>query len=79
MLHHQEVGTFAPTFRTIDDAEEFSNAMRLLTVDVAISEPVPLINTTGIIMPAEEQAERLTDCDWDQEYKKHLRSANRHV
>lgn len=42
MLHHQEAGTFAPSFRTMDEAEEFSNAMRLITDGVAISEPVPL-------------------------------------
>ena len=45
MLHHQEVGTFAPAFRNLDDAEEFSNAMRLMTNNIAISEPVPLVQT----------------------------------
>lgn len=43
MLHHQEVGTFAPAFRTMDEAEDFANAMRLVTDGIAISEPVPLI------------------------------------
>lgn len=45
MLHHSEAGTFAPAFRNLDDAEEFSNAMRLITDDIAISEPVPLVQT----------------------------------
>lgn len=45
MLHHSEAGTFAPAFRSLDDAEEFSNAMRLITDNIAISEPVPLIQT----------------------------------
>lgn len=45
MLHHSEAGTFAPAFRSLDDAEEFSNAMRLITDNIAISEPVPLVQT----------------------------------
>lgn len=45
MLHHQEVGTFAPAFPTLDEAEEFANAMRIATDGIAISEPVPLIPT----------------------------------
>jgi hypothetical protein len=48
MMHHQDVGTFAPTFRTIDEAEEFSNAMRLVTDGTAISEPVPIVATQSI-------------------------------
>ena len=46
MMHHQEVGTFAPAFQTIDEAEEFSNAMRISTEGFAIAEPVPLVQTT---------------------------------
>jgi hypothetical protein len=42
MLHHHDVGTFAPAFPNLDEAEEFSNAMRLITNDVAVSEPVPV-------------------------------------
>jgi hypothetical protein len=48
MMHSQDVGTFAPTFQTIDEAEEFSNAMRLVTDGVAISEPVPIVATQSI-------------------------------
>ena len=48
MMHHQDVGTFAPAFPTLDEAEEFSNAMRLITDNVAISEPVPLTQTTPV-------------------------------
>ena len=48
MMHHQDVGTFAPAFPTLDEAEEFSNAMRLITDNVAISEPVPLAQTTPV-------------------------------
>jgi hypothetical protein len=48
MMHHQDAGTFAPAFRTIDEAEEFSNAMRLVTDNIAISEPVPVVATQEI-------------------------------
>ena len=42
MMHHQEAGTFAPAFPTLDEAEEFSNALRATTEGFAIAEPVPL-------------------------------------
>jgi len=45
MMHHNEAGTFAPAFPTLDDAEEFANAMRLITEGIAISEPVPIVQT----------------------------------
>lgn len=48
MMHHQEAGTFAPAFPTIDEAEEFSNAMRAITDGFAIAEPVPMVQTTAI-------------------------------
>jgi len=48
MMHHQEAGTFAPAFPTIDEAEEFSNAMRATTDGFAIAEPVPMVQTTAI-------------------------------
>jgi uncharacterized protein YccT (UPF0319 family) len=68
MLHHQEVGTFAPTFPNMDDAEEFSNAMRILTDDVSISEPVPIVASKHILLNDE-----CTDgLNWDQALKDHL-------
>ena len=45
LMHHKEAGTFAPAFQSMDDAEEFANAMRLITEDIAISEPVPMVET----------------------------------
>jgi hypothetical protein len=48
MMHHQEAGTFAPAFPTIDEAEEFSNAMRATTEGFAVAEPVPMVQTTPI-------------------------------
>ena len=48
MMHNQGTGTFAPSFPTIDEAEEFANAMRLLTNNVAVSEPVPVVKTETI-------------------------------
>ena len=72
MLHHQVVGTFAPFFRTLDEAEEFSNALRLTTNDVAVSEPVPIINTKEIILEVEEEPPTGESRDWDKEYKDHM-------
>lgn len=68
MLHHQGVGTFAPAFQTMDEAEEFSNAIRLVTNDVAVSEPVPVVSTRGIIQEDSAPVNR----NWDQEYKDHM-------
>ena len=48
MMHHQEAGTFAPAFPTLDEAEEFSNAMRATTDGFAIAEPVPMVQTTPV-------------------------------
>jgi hypothetical protein len=42
-MHHQQGGTFAPAFPTIDEAENFSNAMRALTDGFAVAEPIPLV------------------------------------
>jgi hypothetical protein len=47
MLHHADVGTFAPAFPNIDDAIEFSNAMRLINDNLAVAEPVPLVSTAS--------------------------------
>ena len=44
-MHHQEAGTFAPAFPTLDEAEEFSNALRATTEGFAIAEPVPMAPT----------------------------------
>jgi hypothetical protein len=48
MMHHQDVGTFAPAFSNLEDAIDFSNAMRLVTNNMAIAEPVPLIATESL-------------------------------
>jgi hypothetical protein len=45
LMHNQEVGTFAPAFASLDEAEEFSNAMRAITDGIAIAEPIPMVST----------------------------------
>lgn len=45
LMHSPGVGTFAPSFSSIDEAEEFSNAMRIITEDAAVSEPIPVVKT----------------------------------
>lgn len=44
MIHKPDVGTFAPGFTTMDEAEEFSNALRVGT-DFSVAEPIPLVKT----------------------------------
>ena len=46
MMHHQDLGTFAPAFKTMDEAEEFSNAVRATTEGFAVAEPVPMVPAT---------------------------------
>lgn len=41
-MGNEDIGAFAPAFPDLDKAEEFSNAMRLATKNLAISEPVPV-------------------------------------
>ena len=48
LMHHQEAGTFAPAFPTLDEAEEFSNALRATTEGFAIAEPVPMAPTNPV-------------------------------
>lgn len=47
MIHHHDVGTFAPAFSNLDDAIEFSNAMRLINDQLSVAEPVPLVSTVS--------------------------------
>jgi hypothetical protein len=42
LMYNEDIGAFAPAFPDIDKAEEFANAMRLATSNLAISEPVPV-------------------------------------
>jgi hypothetical protein len=46
LMHHQEAGTFAPAFPTLDEAEEFSNAVRATTEGFAVAEPIPMVSAT---------------------------------
>jgi hypothetical protein len=48
LMHHQEAGTFSPAFPTLDEAEEFSNAMRAITSGLAVAEPIPMVQTTTV-------------------------------
>jgi len=42
MMYNEDIGAFAPAFPNLDEAEEFANAMRLATTNLAVSEPVPV-------------------------------------
>lgn len=41
-MYNEDIGSFAPAFPDLDSAENFANAMRLATSNLAISEPVPI-------------------------------------
>lgn len=53
MMDHPDYGTFAPSFRNMDQAEEFSNAMRLAT-NFAVAEPVPMVSA-ALIAPRQTE------------------------
>jgi len=53
MIHRPGYGTHTPAFPNLDEAEEFSNAMRLMLETAAISEPVPVVATERVLMPGE--------------------------
>lgn len=48
LMHSPGVGTFAPYFTSIDEAEEFANSMRIITDDAAVSEPIPVVKTETV-------------------------------
>lgn len=47
-VHNQDIGTFTPKFPTCDEANEFANAMRLLSENATVSEPYPVVATKTI-------------------------------
>jgi hypothetical protein len=51
MMYNEDIGAFAPAFPNLDEAEEFANAMRLATTNLAISEPVPITPVQKIHVP----------------------------
>ena len=49
MVYNEDIGAFAPAFRSLDEAEEFSNAIRAVVGDkLAVAEPVPVIATESL-------------------------------
>ena len=50
MLYNEDIGAFAPAFPSLDEAEEFSNAIRAVVNNLAVSEPVPVLATENISM-----------------------------
>jgi hypothetical protein len=53
-IGNEDIGAFAPAFPDLDRAEEFSNAMRLATKNLAISEPVPVTPEQRIRVSVED-------------------------
>ena len=49
MVYNEDIGAFAPAFPSLDEAEEFSNAIRAVVGDkLAVAEPVPVIATESL-------------------------------
>jgi hypothetical protein len=59
MIHKPGYGTYTPAFPNLDEAEEFSNAMRLILETAAISEPVPVVATERVLMPGERSVNHM--------------------
>ena len=50
MIYNEDIGAFAPAFPDLDKAEEFANAMRLATSNLAVSEPVPITPVKNVVV-----------------------------
>jgi len=49
MVYNEDIGAFAPAFPSLDEAEEFSNAIRAVVGDkLAVAEPVPVLTTESL-------------------------------
>jgi len=51
-IHNEDIGTFAPAFPDLDQAEEFANALRAVTNNLVVSEPNPVVATQNISVRA---------------------------
>tara|TARA_Y100001938_G_scaffold140466_1_gene208688 strand:+ start:683 stop:880 length:198 start_codon:yes stop_codon:yes gene_type:complete len=49
-VYNDKIGAHAPQFKSIDEAEEFSNGIRA-TTNLTVSEPIPVVLTDQIKMP----------------------------
>jgi len=44
-VYHTDIGSHHPQFSSIDEAEEFANAIRAKGDNLTVSEPIPVIAT----------------------------------
>ena len=49
-VYSEKIGAHAPQFRSMDEAESFSNGVRVIT-SLTVSEPMPVVLTDQIKMP----------------------------
>lgn len=54
LIYNEDIGAFAPAFPDLDKAEEFANALRLATTNLAISEPVPVTPEQNVRVTVKE-------------------------
>ena len=43
-VHNETIGAHVPTFKTIEEAEQFANSIRAVT-SLTVSEPIPVVMT----------------------------------
>jgi hypothetical protein len=51
-VYNEDIGTFAPAFPDLDQAEEFANALRAVTDNLVVSEPNPVVATQSFSVRA---------------------------
>ena len=48
--YNNKIGSHAPQFKSMDEAESFANSVRV-TTNLTVSEPMPIVLTDQIKMP----------------------------
>ena len=49
-VYSEKIGSHAPQFRSMDEAESFANGVRV-TTSLTVSEPIPVVLTDQIKLP----------------------------
>ena len=66
MLHKPGYGTYTPAFPSFEEAQDFSNAIRLMVETAAVSEPVAVVATKDMLPEGRTKAslqKEVVECD----------------
>ena len=66
MLHKPGYGTYTPAFPSFEEAQDFSNAIRLMVETAAVSEPVAVVATKDVVLEGRTKAsleKKVVECD----------------